>query len=234
MSEHWHEAANLFPLMDEQELAALAADIAANGLLNPIVMLDGKVLDGRNRLLACKLAGVEPSFRQWDQQGSPVVWAISQNVQRRNLTASQKALIAVEAEDLMRTLAEEAKQRQRMGSEKIPYPEQKGKTTEKAAQIFGVNEKYVRDMKRIKAEAPALVPQIKSGTLSVPCALRQMEWSQGAESNVRLTTICEMFFRVLPRDVAEEAYRNGVQRLGADSDLSKSLEYCWFRIQELY
>lgn len=73
-----------------------------------------------------------------------------------------------------------------MGREIIPYPEQKGKTTEKAARLFGVNEKYVRDVKRIKTEMPVLMPQIRSGAVSIPCALRRLEWMKSepqCESN---------------------------------------------------
>jgi hypothetical protein len=229
-----HPAANLFPLMDDQELDALAADIEAHGLHNPVTLLDGKVLDGRNRLLACERVGVEPHFRQWEPKGSPVLWLISQNVQRRSLTASQKALIAVEAEDLMRALAAEAKQRQRMGSETILYPEQKGKTTDKAAKIFGVNEKYLRDVKRIKKEAPALVEQMRSGAVSVPDALRRVEWiKNGVQLDGRkwnIATACRTFFTIVPREIAQKAYEEAVQQLGADSEKAKALEFCWEQI----
>ena len=37
------------PLMAEPELAALAANIEANGLLDPIKLLKGAILDSRNR-----------------------------------------------------------------------------------------------------------------------------------------------------------------------------------------
>ena len=47
-----HEAANLFPL-DEENLAGLANDIRERGQLVPIETLGGKVLDGRRRWLAC-------------------------------------------------------------------------------------------------------------------------------------------------------------------------------------
>src|SRR3990172_9106480 len=57
-----HPAAALFPVLGEDELQKLADDIRANGLLEPIVLYEGKVLDGRNRLDACKRAGVEPKF----------------------------------------------------------------------------------------------------------------------------------------------------------------------------
>jgi hypothetical protein len=62
---YWHEAANVLPILEGDELNDLAEDIRKYGLQNPVVLLDGKVLDGRNRLLACKLADVEPSFQEW-------------------------------------------------------------------------------------------------------------------------------------------------------------------------
>ena len=55
-----HPYADAWPLLGEDELAELAEDIRANGLLDPIVTLDGLILDGRNRYAACGLSGVEP------------------------------------------------------------------------------------------------------------------------------------------------------------------------------
>jgi ParB-like chromosome segregation protein Spo0J len=57
-----HPIADLFPMMTDEELANLAADIKANGLIHPIVVdKDGVLLDGRNRDRACEIAGIEPS-----------------------------------------------------------------------------------------------------------------------------------------------------------------------------
>ena len=51
-----HEASALFPILDNDGLKSLAEDIKSHGLLEPITIYEGKVLDGRNRLAACKLA----------------------------------------------------------------------------------------------------------------------------------------------------------------------------------
>ena len=49
MNYEYHELANLFPLMDESQYSDLVADIKENGLVESIVLHEGKILDGRNR-----------------------------------------------------------------------------------------------------------------------------------------------------------------------------------------
>jgi ParB-like chromosome segregation protein Spo0J len=61
-----HELADIFPMLDEPELAGLAADIEANGLRQPITLYQDQILDGRNRFTACRRAGVEPIFETYD------------------------------------------------------------------------------------------------------------------------------------------------------------------------
>lgn len=88
-----HPLADIFPMMSEDELADLAADIKANGLVHPI-MLDaaGKLLvDGRNRLRACEIAGIEPEFDHLNGQ-DPAAFIVSANLARRNLTKGQQAM----------------------------------------------------------------------------------------------------------------------------------------------
>src|SRR5262245_53163976 len=106
----FHPACLAFPMMAEAELHELAEDIRHRGQLHPVVMHQGQVLDGRNRLAACEIAGVEPRFTDWTGTGSPTEWVIGTNLTRRHLTASQRAVVAL---DLLPLLEQEAKQRQR-------------------------------------------------------------------------------------------------------------------------
>ena len=53
-----HNAANLFPLMEGREYKEFVADIRVNGLLSPIMLCGGRIIDGRNRLRACLETGV--------------------------------------------------------------------------------------------------------------------------------------------------------------------------------
>lgn len=162
-----HEAAALFPLLPMHELNELADDIKKHGLLHPIVMLAGSVLDGRNRLMACKQAHVKPTFEDFDGHGSPTEYALSVNLKRRDLSAGQKASIAEKAEPLF---AAEARERMLRGkkdpTERIP----EGEAREKAAATVGVNPHYVTDIKRIKKESAEVYQDVVDGKITIPAA----------------------------------------------------------------
>lgn len=87
-----HPYADRFPMLDQEELERLAADIAENGLQNPVILdEDGRILDGRNRWAACELAGVTPETVLYEG-GDLAAFVLSQNVSRRHLTGSQQAM----------------------------------------------------------------------------------------------------------------------------------------------
>jgi hypothetical protein len=89
----YHDYANLFEMMEQYELERLAERIKANGLLHAIVLLDGKILDGRNRYQACLIAGVEPEFRQFSGS-DPLAFVLDENHYRRHYKDGQRAMMA--------------------------------------------------------------------------------------------------------------------------------------------
>src|SRR5438067_2156597 len=78
-----------------EDLAALAADIGANGLKVPLLLdSEGALVDGRNRLRACILAGVEPRFETLPKEADLIGEIISRNVHHRFLSKGQRAMAA--------------------------------------------------------------------------------------------------------------------------------------------
>ena len=153
-----HPLAALFPLLAGPDLEALAADIGANGLAEPIVLLDGQILDGRNRHAACSLAGVDPSFSEF-VGGDPAAWVVSKNLHRRHLSESQRAMVAAR----LATLPAHRPQ----GSRPIgPL-----KTQPAAAELLNVSRRAVQRARAVQTQGvPELVGAVDSGAVAVSTA----------------------------------------------------------------
>jgi ParB-like chromosome segregation protein Spo0J len=89
-----HPLANMFPMIEGREFEELTRDVAAQGILEPIRLFQGMILDGRNRYAAAKACGHEFSvddFVQWEGTlAEAEAWVISTNLHRRHLSAKQK------------------------------------------------------------------------------------------------------------------------------------------------
>lgn len=92
MTYELHPLCTFFPRIEGAEFAALCEDIRINGQREPIVLLDGMVLDGGNRYRACVEAGIEPRFVEFEG-GDAVAFVLSANLHRRHLSVGQHAAI---------------------------------------------------------------------------------------------------------------------------------------------
>jgi ribosomal protein S21 len=92
-----HPICDLFPMMEGEQWTQFREDIKAHGLIKPIVMYDGEIVDGRNRLRACQETGVKLRFAQWkDVYNGPLPlseWIWSENFSRRQMTKEQAAAV---------------------------------------------------------------------------------------------------------------------------------------------
>jgi ParB-like chromosome segregation protein Spo0J len=95
-----HPICLVIPPADEDELQDLTDDIRAHGLIDPIVLFEGMILDGRNRAAACRRAGVAPRYVQFGGgREDALILVISHNLKRRHLTKQGVADALVAAED---------------------------------------------------------------------------------------------------------------------------------------
>ena len=172
-----HPAANLFPMMNNDEYAALVADIHQHGQRDPIWTLDGQIIDGRNRWSACRDLGIQAITREYTgatDMPSLINFVVSLNLKRRHLTSSQCAALAT---DIEKVLAEEAKARQGARNDITEiFPESRaGEARAQAAEIVGTNARYVSDAKKIAQQAPDLFDDVRSGAITIPEAKREIK-----------------------------------------------------------
>jgi hypothetical protein len=157
--------------MESRDLESLAADIAKNGLQNPIVLLDGQILDGVQRQAACERANIVPNYShfenlpEWKRKAGPLAFVVSQNLHRRHLTQSQRAAIAAE----LATMRQGART-DLQPSAKLPEVSQP-----QAAKLLKVSPRSVRAAKKVLREAPAKFEAVKSGKTTVSKAADELK-----------------------------------------------------------
>lgn len=158
----YHSIANIFPMMQSGELQKLANDIQSTGLRNKIILYEGKVLDGRNRFEACQLAGVEAEYDEYDED-EPLAYVISQNLHRRHLSESQRAVVASRLANMS------AGRKWDSNSANLPN----NISQPEAAEMLNVSERMIRSVKEIERDAPELIEEIESGNLTVHKAVKK-------------------------------------------------------------
>lgn len=141
-----HRAAALFPMMTDAELAALADDIKANGLAQPIIVMGNEILDGRNRLAACKLAGVEPDYKE-EHPENVYQFVTSMNVHRRHLTTSQRAEIAARMATLPPGPPKGSRNASKLKVQNCTVNFDRPPTLDEAAKMMGVSRRSVASAK---------------------------------------------------------------------------------------
>jgi hypothetical protein len=172
-----HPAADVFPMLPEDELEELAESIKTQGLLNSIVVqsIDGKLVlvDGRNRREACRRAGVEPTYMLLDGQDA-TAYVLSANINRRHMTKGQRAMAVA-----------------------MIYPDDRkggrGKSdTRKYAETSQLSMRLVQQARTVLRHTPDATPLVISGALSLDMAyknaqdlVRAAEGEQGVMRNLR-------------------------------------------------
>lgn len=176
-NEKFHSLADAFPLISGDEFEELVKDIHDNGLISPVVMYEGKILDGRNRWRACQRLGIPHTEKKFmGSDAAAYVWSV--NAVRRQLTASQKALAAAKLVD--------AKAGMNQHSEEVTRS--RVTTIGDAAKMAGVGERTVQEAKRVLDNAVEdVVDLVESGQLSVHAAERVAQLPKAEQKEILAT-----------------------------------------------
>ncbi len=161
----YSELSTVFPsFQGDEEFTHLVNSIKSDGLLEPIVIWQGKIVDGRHRHLACKEARVQPEYTYL-----PDDWSLDKvknrvvalNVLRRHLTTGQRALVAA-------ALATMGHGGDRKSDQTVNLP--LDNSNEGAAKQLNVSEKTVRTAKNVKRDVPDLAEKVNKGQMSLHAA----------------------------------------------------------------
>lgn len=208
-----HPLAKLFPLMPENEFKQLKSDIAKNGQVEPIIVdHSGKILlDGRNRLKACKELGIEPRVERYmGRPGTEREFIWSKNVLRRHLSDDQRAMLS---QRWAAAEKEAAKQRQREHGGTAPGRRRKRNTSGESAQSVRarsalakkarVSEHKIRQAEMVAAKAPQLAPKVESGEMPLSVAVTVAKPPKPKEITVCVETCSPESLLITPREAVD-------------------------------
>lgn len=178
----FHPLAEIFPQFSDEEEKDLAASIAKHGQQHPIILYQGKILDGRHRYRACKAAGIKPRFEQY-KGSDPLGFVVSANIDRRHLTIGQRAVIAARIADLKQGEAGVSAMNQ---SANLRFGENAPKITHSdAADLLGVSERSVDVASSVLDHAPkSVVKAVESGEMSINAAANAVKAKQAEKKKV--------------------------------------------------
>jgi N6-adenosine-specific RNA methylase IME4 len=172
---------NIFPEMQSDDYNRLKNDLLINGYDNkqPIYLYENDILDGWNRQKVCNELKIQPIFKDFIGTDSEAIDFVMRSNKRRNLTSSQWATIAIEADEIINTIKQQVendrlrKQKANASNqfsepcvEQIPHKAIQ-RTTEILAQTFNTNSKYVSEAQRLKRDKPEIFEQLKSGEKTI-------------------------------------------------------------------
>lgn len=162
MNLQQHALSKIFPPLSADELDQLALDVRDNGLLDPIVVFEDKVLDGWHRLQACLKSGIEAHIIRYEGN-DPAAFVKSKNWARRHLTSSQRAHAITALNDWM----ERGKP---LNGPNGPF----GKSTGQMAKEAGVGERQVKRAKHVlKNGSDRLNDEVRTGKKSLAQAEKE-------------------------------------------------------------
>lgn len=158
-----HPLSEIFPPLEGAEFDSLVEDIRVHGLAQPIVMYQGKILDGRNRARACERIGIKP--KTTDYRGTdPLGYVLSLNLSRRHLTESQRAMVAAKVAEI----GHGGDRRSAHQAANLPL-----ETQAHAAKAVGVSERSVRDARKVvERGTSALKKSVERGEIPVSTAAK--------------------------------------------------------------
>jgi hypothetical protein len=162
-----HPIADMFPEMNEEEFLSLKEDIKENGLRHPILIYEGKILDGRHRYKACEELGII-NFKSEVVNEKATERVISENINRRHLNQAQRTMISLKLYDILKPKS--LTNRAFNPAPKTKEEKRQRLTAYAVAKTFGVGVSSVIRAIGIRRHVPHLIPNIMKGEMGLGAA----------------------------------------------------------------
>lgn len=158
MNYQQHPLSAAFPQMTPEEYQSLKDSIDVNGVLNPITIHEGMVIDGWHRYKAANELGMHCPEAELEDWIDPKDFVLAQNKNRRHITVSQLAMATTAVYEWYPS------HRPNKGDSMAPL----SKTSEELAEIAGTSTRTIKRAKAVIKNASTEVQNaVKSGKIGL-------------------------------------------------------------------
>lgn len=175
-----HRLASLVPAMSAEDYEGFRADVAERGVVVPLeITAAGIVLDGRHRYEAAHELGLASVPVRVIAPPDELEYMVRAATSRRQLSASQRATMAVKLEcywaDRERSLQCRRANLRNQRLERANVPNRGGRSRDRAAKLVGTCGRYVQYAHTLQRDNPELFRQVDVGQLNLPKAMQQLK-----------------------------------------------------------
>lgn len=225
-----HPLSAAFPDMTAEEYSDLLSSVKDIGIQNPIVLFEGMIIDGWHRYRASLDLDVECPYVDLPEHINPQNYVIAQNISRRSLTASQRALAVVTVHAW----------RRRGNQIDTEYPFET-KTEDEMAELANTSAATIKKAKKIASKAvPEVIQAIQSGEVGISkaSAIASLDKDKQAEAlNKPLKKMIEKLEDVAPEDdeiaINQERQRLDLETMNRLLDSDDKLAAAYVEIKQL-
>lgn len=153
-----HPLSSAFPSMSQEQFRELIDDIDLNGLREPIVIFDNKILDGWHRYQACQELNVARPLMVAYEGDDPVGYVLSKNLHRRHLDAGARAIIIARLVEWQEGAGKPSRSLTKYGN---------FTTLDQAAALAGVSKSTIQKAKKAVRAIDEVQQAVVSGQISV-------------------------------------------------------------------
>jgi ParB-like chromosome segregation protein Spo0J len=158
MNYQQHPLSAAFPPMTPEEFQSLKDSVNENGVLNPITIYEGMVLDGWHRYQAALELGMDCPEAELEDWIDPKEFVLAQNKNRRHITAAQLAMATTQVYEWLPANR----------PNKSALNAELSKTTAELAEISGTSKRTIEQAKSVlKNASPEVKDAVKSGKIGL-------------------------------------------------------------------
>jgi len=180
-----HPLARLFPVMAGPDGDELARDIAENGLREAITTVGDEIVDGANRYRACRDRDLPFTTQEWDGEGSLLGFVVRKNLYRRQLSASQRSIVAAELAKLMAEESAVSGRAEGDDGRVANLPAASGRLRDRAAQLTNVSPRSVGSGTKVLDQGVCeLAEMVRRDEVAVSAAAAVAELPQEQQRHV--------------------------------------------------